>query len=1664
MKRKQSQAPARRRGVILLVVLALLTLFAIVGISFVLYANAQANNSRLAREAAAPSQADMDPEMLLAYFLNQFIYDKGNDGVFSALRGHSLSRSMYGYNDLINSTPVNINNVPFNGTGRLRNTATLPGTFAGAKIGPAQEGIDDYHLINHSYFLSSTGAAVDGMVHDPERPGWYALGGTQSPWLGGFNAPYTYPDLNSMFLAAVKADGTVLMPSFHRHWLFNYDNSSGTATPYNFSDSTNPNWTNAYGKYLLLRPRPNEMGTGFPFPEDDGGDLKNLLGSPGSYVKDAATGSFKYVNNDSVWLDLGAPIMTAPDGTKFKALFAPLAMDLDNRLNVNVHGNIKGIDTNGNTYHVSNQGWGPWEVNLSLVLSDSNAATEWVNLFKGTTGPNQYGRYGPLGYPTDSAGNATAPSGTYPHFYGRVDFDGIQNNSATPNAPSVGVLLPGQAGNPLPLYYSFPFFPDVVQGTLNSPSIGPPAPTTAPYSIAATSPNSYGDGQDFERLQHPLLFNFFNPEVAAAGTNFNRIFALSNMEALLRYGDTGSPGLTSDLFRLCPTNFGDSANAAASYRRRGLVTTHSFDMDLPGVTPWFWNDKQIGGGGTYSYTLAPTGSFPTAPAIPFPVLTTDFTQTTTNTAGEFGTGNFTTNDWRALDALLGRVDLNRYLPPYPILPPDLASGTPITNTATGSNYDLAEKARQQFAADIFTVLVNVTGANRTATLASSANEYYADRWLAQLAANIVDFIDSDDIMTPFYWQSPNGSSVSGTYTDVVFGTELPRVSLNEAYAEITNDPTDPFTGGVATKPYWVNCWVELHNPFTQEIADPTNPNWPLQTETISENGSARLQMPAVGMTSPTFPVYALAIATGQNTGVRAQSNFLGDPDNNHTQVILTDWATGTSGNGGTNLVILPGNQKYNGTSPTTTPPYGNNDAFYVVGPNNNTTYPSGFPASGTPNPPVPMPTLQATNQPGLATPAQFGTYTSSMYCTAPLTTVLAGPNYYAFFLRRLACPYLPPTPAGVTAGQPGYNPYITVDYMDYVVANDAVQMDTGGGHTPPMIQNRTAWGRNQPFAAYSSALIAGSPDPNSQLLIQRPLVGGVALSGQPQHTFFRHNAVEPPPTPASFSANNTLKTPFDWLVHLDRQLISPMELLNVSGFRPWELTQQFYYPVTNTSGLTRVLPFQHLAPWSNRNFPTGTSARIYRALELFETHNRAYGATPGGRVAGKININTMWDGEPFLAICDPQNANQFSTAFATAYNSPGTGLSQAQLAIYNPSPVAPQTSSLFQDLYTSRTTSGFGMPPSQGDIPFLSLASPFNNAADQQYPQTVGLGNTIFRGSLTPNLGLLEVPPGVAGGLNPYQAMELVTKIHNNLTTRSNVFAVWLTVGFFAVTDTTTRPVKLGAEIGRADNKHIRHRMFAIIDRTNLAYEYSNPPNYSATGTAPGSIGVIPPPPVYITADAPPVGTTLANVFSVPGVSGFYEGIPWGTIQQPNPAPAAPPPAFPPPGWNPTTVGSTLLVDVGSNQELVQVIGITAGTPTTIWIDGNKTHSAPCRVIVPNTINATGKVVAGASSTVQVSALSGTFEGMPWSIQPGTNILVDCDGHTGVKEIVTVTAVNSSVSPPTLTATFSQAHGYGTNFVFPITYPCPAPGNPGPQQRYNPRSNPAVVRFFSIIN
>lgn len=1223
---------------ILIVVLSLLTLFAIVGITFVLVADSHALSSKLAREAETTFRPDMDPEAAFSMFLGQLVYDVEDDerGIYSGLRSHSFARTMYGYND----AEVAGNDKAFSGVGRPR----IPG--------PILNGPPLANIVNFTYF------STDGFLLDPERTAWRTSPSQtkQGAYLSAA-VPYTYPDQHSFFLAMQKpSDGSILVPSFHRPFLFG-----------NLAN-TNPNWTNVAGKYLTVRPRPAEH-PGFPYPEDLGGDVKNMIGAPGG--------------NDSIWIDIGAPVMTSADGRKYKMLFAPLILDLDNRINLNVHGNLRAGGSPGTT-HASHQGWGKWEVNPARVLLNN----ELRNLIQGTpnTGNARMGgRYGSDRQP--GVTGSLAAGGTSPRPWGPVDFDAIDDGTGS---LAQRFLLPGE--NTTLVYQTYPSF--------NA---------------------AFGNGSVAERTDHPLLYNPFRPY------NDDRGFAASNLAALLRRGDTGGQGLTSELARLLPTTIADT-------RRRNLLTTHSYDIDRPGATPYIWDRTEP----TASYAWNAVNQYPIAGAPfaqPFDALVANRNATPPVPQSEF------TTNWHSQLASLLRVNLNRPLASYPL--PD-ATGT-ITDTVA---YDAAWSDRILLCQDLFDRLWRVTGAPNPATVLPGTPEFRTLRWLAQLAVNMVDYIDQDDYMTLFSWYQ-------GPPAEWVVGTETPGLVINEVFAQYENLPNDQGlqNRGAAVPPrpraedgFRINTWVELYNPRVPTAENPT--------------GATRLIYPAVGP-QPARPVYQLSI---NNWAAAANGRgMLGHPDNaygdptfvgmNPATVqpatppsIVQDWP---------DTVAIPGEVRAGGTlfnDPDRGPTNGN-DGFYVVGPPATYLNEPGI----DPNLPVTHRSANMTYQ--LPLPRNGGSWLERR----PVV-----------LLRRLVCPHLPPG---------GNNPYITVDTFLYPEApweaNPFLEDDAPNSRNPNLVpvEMRRAYGRYQPFGG-------------SELQLQNPTP---ALVGQSQHAFYQHN-YELTTAPNIGDPSVTLKTAgFDWLTHLDRQVVSPIELLHVSAWKPHQLTEKF---------VQAGVPHRHTAAWYEQ------ATRLHRFLEFVQTAPRERGASPGGRIPGRININTLTDIDVWRALCDVQLANRYHDA-----TTPDLNVDAAFQRLMNyRSPDASLDP-------TTRLLTAW--PVSSPGKPFWSLAQGAATGGDQLTVGARGIENTLLAAiaggdATSPRLLDPFAGGGAVGAIHPYQNLELLNKIFNNVTTRSNVFGVWVTVGYFEVRDENRRPVELGAEIGRSEGRHIRHRFFSIVDRTKM--------------------------------------------------------------------------------------------------------------------------------------------------------------------------------------------------------------------------------------------------------
>ncbi|HTU21947.1 MAG TPA: hypothetical protein VMG10_28170 [Gemmataceae bacterium] len=1644
------QQTNERRAVILMVVLALLTLFAIVGITFVLYADAEAASARVARQAETQQLADVDPQQALAFFLSQLIYDVSDtSGYGSGLRGHSLARTMYGYNYA--STNLNA----FNGIGRLHYASPMTYPAAALTNVPNSFGgmLDDYALVNYTWFSTDPGG-LNGAVRDPEHYGSRAnpTAAQTNPYFGG-NAPYTYPDLNSFFLAAVKADGTVLTPSFHRKWLFNPNN--------NFNDMTNANWINAQGKYLTLRPRPADHGNLFPAPDDLTGDVKNLPWAPGG--------------NDSIWIDIGAPVMTAPDGTFYKMLVAPLIMDLDNRINLNTAGNIVGTATVSSTFpclpHVSNQGWGGWEVNLgkilyalnnslsaatqgnptitmpstvgyavgdyvtvylnstpTLVLSSTIASLtantitlsvpwtnpsgpvtvidqEWTHLFTGRTmlaGNTVYGKYmpnNPTPPPpaTPTTPNTPVPGGTLPHLFAQVDLNGL--NETNTGALSTRPLLPGWPGTP-------PAYPNPPTYTAN----------LATYPFAAFQQGYQNGGT--ELLNHPLLYNMFRPPWYN-GT-LTRAFRPSDMEPLLRPNmltntspvDANSSALMSDLIRLCPSNFGP---AAPSTRYRNLVTTLSMDLGAPGVTPYWWLGMNSGYlTANNANTLLP----PVAATVPTQGTSVSFPPLppvagVTNVVGTTPpTSEFSTN-WRALSANTqsyflstqpaaytnpvwvwtapnwvlstvttnpagyttpgARIRMNRPLPPYP----HMGSGViptqpPAPSTAYGVAYNLtvpnvaqqyqaALNARQALANDIYRRLLAIGGIAPSATpnAPNATVDLAPRRWLAQLAVNIVDYIDEDDISTPFNFyttfdglpatslgatqgtDAPGANALNQSGQNAtganpiywVFGTEMPKVVLNEVLAEAQN-PTAPLVAppaGVTISNESVKLWVELLNTMPLVGGAGTQPQDNLRVPLWVSNPASGV---AAGVGSGYSP-YRITIAQSLMNQSQlpnpfgpasplpdASANVLGKgyitspPAPFPQSTTDSDFCPATIGAAG-----VPLSQDLNTTTPPTplayqaTPAPGTTtvtagvDAqnYFLIGPK---TYPANPNKNNTNNPylnPFASPGLPI-NIPVLQTDSLSYTPNPS-WAVNPASTTDERTTGLTVLLRRLANPYLPyngsptvpdPNLAGNWLPNPVYNPYVTVDYIQNVPirANNTLLQN------PPVNPTYASRGKTQPYAGLTILQPPNTPPLNPTANYQASIP---AVNSPVEDQF----AANPPPAGAPVQTNNVWNTfgytnyplppsgYYDWLVHLDRPAISPMELLHVSAWPSYMLTQRFILGsdnLTNAANQVNVANpanavnmFGHYAPWLDYP-PAGTVAgmvppwwydatslsavqshRLYRLFEFLECGDSAFGANGLGRIGGKVNINTIWDAEILQALVDA------NPSIGITANMPNT-----------PTNAADPVAGIFANLLTSRSpnfTNGIIGPVNMGsptppgdDHPFLPLSTGLYllpaAGGSPQFPNGLSLStDTLLRKNPTANsLLLFQNPTDTTVTVpHPYLQTQLLTKLYNKVTTRSNTFAVFVTVGFFQVQSNaagqvlavggqpyvpgTNGPPMLGPEIGRSEGRQIRHRMFAIVDRTNLAA-------FSTTSSTPVGVPTVANP----TGQAIiPLGSALPAYF-VPGM------------------------------------------------------------------------------------------------------------------------------------------------------------------------------------------------------
>ena len=169
---------------------------------------------------------------------------------------------------------------------------------------------------------------------------------------------YDAVDLENWFLAMQSADGSVIIPSFHRPAASGIDPANTTITTGRARPRARPTWTDSASR--ILRPRrrrPRRDDVPRPCP-DANGQITYDVDNDG----DGQT--------DSVWVDLGYPARRNAQGQLYKPLFAFMVIGLNGRIPLNTAGNLAGGGAGNGGTHAAHLGNSVSEIDPTYGLQN----------------------------------------------------------------------------------------------------------------------------------------------------------------------------------------------------------------------------------------------------------------------------------------------------------------------------------------------------------------------------------------------------------------------------------------------------------------------------------------------------------------------------------------------------------------------------------------------------------------------------------------------------------------------------------------------------------------------------------------------------------------------------------------------------------------------------------------------------------------------------------------------------------------------------------------------------------------------------------------------------------------------------------------------------------------------------------------------------------------------------------------------------------------------------------------------------------------------------------------------------------------------------------------------------------------------------------------------
>ncbi len=510
---------------------------------------------------------------------------------------------------------------------------------------------------------------------------------------------------------------------------------------------------------------------------------------------------------DSIWIDPGLPVVTSPDGKRYKRLVAILVKDMDGRLDLNTHGNLAQLQPNhlvqtnvtlglaNNAQLPRGVGFGPAEVNLVNIFSSGGVpdVATYENILRQRYASNLTG----LG-PTVDTGNTAGPGiPNQRDGFSIVKLHGVPNN------------YPGE-GN----WYSSP--PDVWgRGAYVLDYGGQPIST-------------------YSGLNNEMLDNPYEISLSGELTNADSPYTLVEMERLLRHHDPDAQYLPSRPL-VAAAGYLNSAPGFidGTHDNRERFRTHGASLPVPGtVAPpsvsgaaavtQINRENNVPGQRTILdlYVQRLTGGGSTNVAQDFYKIVPwelrhggKFNINRWLGDGFDSTGDFVNDDPTESFADPGNAN------PYNVAPyngpretawlggptgftginAEHANGVDVNGDGAVNSFDRA-MARQLYARHLFCLVMlffdntnfNANFPHEGTLTPQQKRELYIRR-IAQWAVNVVDFRDSDAIMTPFEYDiNPwNGwivdGIVGGTSPDdthperrLVWGVESPELLLNES--------------------------------------------------------------------------------------------------------------------------------------------------------------------------------------------------------------------------------------------------------------------------------------------------------------------------------------------------------------------------------------------------------------------------------------------------------------------------------------------------------------------------------------------------------------------------------------------------------------------------------------------------------------------------------------------------------------------------------------------------------------------------------------------------------------------------------------------------------------------------------------------------------------------